>query len=92
MNCAVSKTTNLLIAGWSPPVHPIFFSGPRRAPPASVSNWNNADRFVKGVHFADGLLIGANKHKGRDWLGNSAGSNSQQPQVNAALDANIVLQ
>ena len=39
----------------------------------SMANW-----------IADGLLIGFDKHKGRDWLENSAGSNSQQPQVNAA--------
>ena len=39
---------------------------------------------------ADGLLLGADKHKGRDWLENSAGSNSQQPQVNAALDKSIL--
>jgi len=32
----------------------------------------------------------AEKHKGRDWLEISAGSNSQQPQVNAALDKAIV--
>ena len=46
---------------------------------SSVANW-----------IADGLLIGADKHKGRDWLENSAGSNSQQPQVNAALDKAIL--
>jgi hypothetical protein len=46
---------------------------------SSVANW-----------IADGLLIGLDKHKGRDWLENSAGSNSQQPQVNAALDGAII--
>ena len=30
--------------------------------------------------------------KGRNWLENSAGPNRQQPQVNAALDVNIVIQ
>lgn len=34
----------------------------------------------------DGLLLGVEKRKGRDWLENSVGSNSQQPQVKAALD------
>jgi len=34
----------------------------------------------------DGLLLGLEKRKGRDWLENSVGSNSQQPQVKAALD------
>lgn len=35
---------------------------------------------------AGGLLMGYEKSKGRNWLENSAASNSQQPQVKAALD------
>lgn len=33
----------------------------------------------------DGLLLGVEKTKGREWLEHSAGSNSRQDQVNAAL-------
>ena len=33
----------------------------------------------------DGLLLGYEKTKGREWLEHSATSNSQQDQVNAAL-------
>lgn len=38
----------------------------------------------------DGLLLGVDKHKGRDWLENSAGSNSRQYPANAALDKAIL--
>lgn len=47
----------------------------------SVSRWMD-----------DGLLMGYEKEKGRRWLENSAGSNSQQPQAKTALDAAIVYQ
>ena len=39
---------------------------------------------------ADGMLMGYEKSKGRKWLENSAGSNSQQPQAITALDNAIV--
>lgn len=39
---------------------------------------------------AGGLLRGYEKAKGRTWLENSAGSNTQQPQVKAALDNAII--
>ena len=46
---------------------------------ANIGNW-----------IQDGLLLGYEKSKGRNWLENSAGSNSQQPQVKAALDGAII--
>ncbi len=45
----------------------------------SVANW-----------VADGLLLGLEKTKGRKWLEDSAGSNSQQPRTKSALDDAIV--
>lgn len=45
----------------------------------SIANW-----------VTDGLLLGYAKGNGRDWLENSAGSNSQQPQAKAAIDGAIV--
>jgi hypothetical protein len=46
---------------------------------SSIANWID-----------DGLLIGLEKGKGREWLENSAGSNSQQSQVKATSDEPIL--
>ena len=46
---------------------------------SSIANWID-----------DGLLIGLEKGKGREWLENSAGSNSQQSQVKATSDGPIL--
>mgnify|MGYP000876574321 FL=1 len=46
---------------------------------ATIANW-----------IADGLLLGLEKAKGREWLKHSAGSNSQQSQVKATSDEPIL--